>query len=70
MYDMSVPNAKPGPCAKCKGTGLYQWGACVNGKMQFSAMCFSCQGTGQQSKSQIKRNVAYNHFKLKRIMDE
>lgn len=33
MYDMSQPNAKPGTCGKCKGSGVYQWGACVNGKM-------------------------------------
>jgi hypothetical protein len=26
MYDLAEPNAEPGPCRKCHGTGLYQWG--------------------------------------------
>ena len=32
MYDLSQPNAKPGQCVKCKGTGAYHWGPVVNGK--------------------------------------
>jgi len=31
MYDLSQPNAKPGTCIKCKGSGSYGWGACING---------------------------------------
>ena len=27
MYDLSQPNDKPGTCIKCKGTGVYGWGA-------------------------------------------
>jgi DnaJ-class molecular chaperone len=67
MYDMSVPNAAPGTCEKCRGTGLYRWGAIVNGKASKEGPCFSCRGTGQQSKSQIRTNNAYNYFKLRRI---
>lgn len=67
MYDMSVPNAKPGVCAKCNGSGVYQWGASVNGKMTHGGTCFSCRGTGQQAKTDIKRNVAYNRFKVARM---
>lgn len=67
MYDFSVPNRKPGTCEKCKGSGVYAWGASINGKMQNTGKCFSCSGTGKQDKKQIKRNVGYNYFKLKTI---
>jgi DnaJ-class molecular chaperone len=67
MYDLSVPNAKPGPCAKCKGSGSYSWGACVNGKMTHSGKCFSCRGTGKQDTKQIRRNHTYNRYKVATI---
>ena len=66
-YDFSVPNAVPGECEKCRGTGLYQWGACVNGKMTHSGPCWSCRGTGKQSKADIKRNHGYNWHKLRNM---
>src|SRR5262245_1882199 len=68
MYDLSQPNDKPGTCVKCKGTGVYGWGAMVNGKMQHSGPCFSCRGTGKQSSKQIRRNYAYNKHKVRRII--
>lgn len=68
MYDLSVPNDKPGVCAKCKGAGAYGWGACVNGVMQHSGPCFSCKGTGKQETRDIKRNHAYNRHKITRIL--
>jgi hypothetical protein len=64
MYDLSIPNDRPGQCAKCGGSGMYRWGATVNGKSQHSGPCFSCQGTGQQSARQIRRNQSYNRHKL------
>ena len=64
MYDMSIPNAEPGPCAKCNGTGEYRWGAVVNGKPSKSGQCHSCGGTGRQTARDIRRNVAYNRRKL------
>lgn len=67
MYDLSQPNSKPGKCCKCQGSGLYQWGACVNGKMTHGGPCFSCKGTGQQSQRQIRTNIAYNVHKIRRI---
>lgn len=67
MYDLSVPNSKPGVCEKCRGSGVYSWGASVNGKMSHSGMCFSCRGSGKQSKRQISRNCAYNRFKVAEI---
>ena len=64
MYDLSVPNEKPGTCAKCRGTGEYRWGACVNGRMTNVGPCHSCRGTGQQQARDILRNRAYNRHKL------
>jgi DnaJ-class molecular chaperone len=67
MYDMSEPNNKPGQCGKCRGTGTYRWGASVNGKMTKSGSCHSCQGTGQQTRRDIRRNEAYNRYKISRM---
>jgi DnaJ-class molecular chaperone len=64
MYDMAQPNAAPGTCCKCNGTGTYCWGAMVNGQPSKSGPCHSCRGTGKQTRSQIFRNVAYNRHKL------
>lgn len=68
MYDLSVPNTTPGACQKCNGTGIYAWGASVNGRMTNAGPCFSCRGTGKQDKAQIKRNRTYNRHKLRRII--
>lgn len=67
MYDMSVPNDKPGVCAKCSGSGVYRWGAVVNGKATHVGQCNACRGTGQQTQQDIYRNRAYNRHKLMRI---
>ena len=67
MYDFSIPNDKPGECAKCRGTGVYRWGACVNGVTAHSATCYSCRGTGKQSRRDMARNHAYNRHKLSTI---
>lgn len=64
MYDLSVPNLKPGRCAKCKGTGEYRWGACVNGKMTNVGKCNACGGKGEQTQADIYRNISYNKHKL------
>ena len=64
MYDMSIPNAKPGTCEKCRGSGVYSWGASVNGRMAKSGKCHSCQGTGRQTTRDMARNKAYNRHKL------
>ena len=67
MYDMAMPNDKPGSCCKCRGTGVYSWGVCINGKMQHNGTCYSCRGTGRQDWRQIKRNETYNRYKIVRI---
>ena len=68
MYDLSQPNERPGKCCKCNGTGIYYWGAVVNGKPSNSGTCFSCRGTGKQTREQIARNHAYNKYKVARII--
>jgi DnaJ-class molecular chaperone len=67
MFDLSMPNDEPGPCAKCKGIGIYRWGPVVDGTPKHSGTCFSCQGTGAQTAAQIHRNRTYNRFKIARL---
>lgn len=67
MYDLSHPNDAPGPCGKCRGTGVYRWGATINGRSEKQGTCFSCRGTGKQSKRQIARNRTYNVHKIARL---
>jgi len=69
MYDFSIPNAAPGECSKCSGSGEYRWGALVNGKPSKSGPCHSCRGTGQQTVQQIARNNAYNRYKIAMICE-
>jgi len=64
MYDMAVPNDKPGKCAKCNGSGQYVWGAIVNGKPTHVGTCWSCKGTGKQTNKDIGRNKTYNRHKI------
>jgi hypothetical protein len=35
-------------CSRCGGDGIYKWGACVNGVMQFQGICFRCWGDGRE----------------------
>jgi DnaJ-class molecular chaperone len=68
MYDLAVVNEAPGQCGKCRGTGVYSWGATINGKSAHSGTCFSCRGTGKQSSRQISRNRTYNRHKVASIV--
>ena len=70
MYDLSQPNDKPGRCAKCSGSGVYKWGVVANGHPTHQGPCFSCQGKGKQTGRQIRRNVAYNRYKIAVIMGD
>ena len=67
MYDLSQPNAKPGTCGKCRGTGTYSWGGSVNGKPRFTGSCHSCGGKGVQTRRDIARDEAYNRHKIVRL---
>ena len=67
MADLSVPNAAPGVCAKCHGSGEYRWwGAVVNGQATHAARCNACKGSGRQTWSDIRRNRAFNRYQLAR----
>jgi DnaJ-class molecular chaperone len=70
MYDFAIPAEQPGQCPKCKGAGVYRWGAPINGRPSKQGTCFSCRGTGKQDEKQIRRNVAYNRFKISQIAAE
>lgn len=67
MYDLAMPNEKPGDCEKCRGTGRYCWGAFVNGRATKEGPCHSCGGTGKQTKADIRRNRTYNRHKIARM---
>ncbi len=64
MFDLSQPAREPGKCPKCHGSGVYSWGATINGVPQHSGRCNSCSGKGEQTPYDIKRNMAYNRHKL------
>jgi hypothetical protein len=68
MYDLAMPNDRPGVCCKCRGEGIYRWGAVVNGVPSKSGPCHSCRGTGRQTEADIRRNDAYNRHKLHAII--
>lgn len=52
-------------CPECNGSGRYQWGACINGKMQHSGPCFRCQSKGRQTQEDFTRNWGYDNFHRK-----
>ena len=66
MSDFSMPNAKPGKCCKCRGTGRYRWaGYMDNGVWKGKeGPCHSCRGTGHQDRVQIARNECWNRHKV------
>jgi len=50
---------KVSSCGKCNGTGVYQWGACVNGVMQRRGECFQCRGKGWMTRQDWDRTSQY-----------
>lgn len=45
-------------CPKCSGSGIYRWGAIVNGVHSFSGECFRCHGTGRVAERASKLDAA------------
>jgi DnaJ-class molecular chaperone len=43
-------------CDRCYGSGLYHWGAVINGKCQHTGPCYRCQGNGVQGQDDFRRN--------------
>lgn len=68
MSDFAVPNARPGKCEKCRGSGQYRWHAASHGRpIVKSGQCNSCGGTGRQTRADIARNHAYNRYKISNL---
>ena len=49
------------PCDHCDGSGWYKWGACINGKMTHSDICFRCQGKGKMDADDCVRTRGYHN---------
>jgi hypothetical protein len=47
-------------CEQCHGSGIFGWGAVVNGKVTHSGPCFRCAGAGRQGQSDFVRNRVYD----------
>ncbi len=53
-------------CSRCHGTGVYSWGACVNGRMSCSGPCNRCAGKGYMHFDDMRRNKAYDNYAIRR----
>jgi hypothetical protein len=54
-------------CDKCRGSGVYGWGAYINGKPSFSGPCFRCEGKGYQTALDMRRNCYYDRYGIKLV---
>ena len=53
-------------CERCRGTGTYSWGACINGRMSHSGPCARCGGNGQMTFDDMRRGRAYDNHAIQR----
>jgi hypothetical protein len=53
-------------CERCRGTGTYYWGACINGQMTHSAPCARCGGKGWMDFDDMRRGRAYDNHAISR----
>jgi hypothetical protein len=51
-------------CERCNGSGIYSWGACINGCMTHSGHCNRCGGTGVVDLDDCFRNRAYDRHAI------
>ena len=51
-------------CERCRGSGTYYWGACINGKMSHSAPCARCGGKGWMDFDDMRRGRAYDNHAI------
>ena len=57
-----MKNKKQNKCGNCNGTGIYKWGASINGRPTNQGVCYTCQGKGYETSKDRKRNNYYwNH---------
>lgn len=55
-------------CRRCRETGTYSWGACINGKMSCSAPCARCGGKGWMDFDDMRRGKAYDGYAIARAV--
>lgn len=46
-------------CDRCGGSGIYTWGAVINGRPQYAGTCFKCEGRGKVLDKWIERTPEY-----------
>lgn len=46
-------------CDRCGGSGIYVWGAIINGVPQYAGTCFKCMGVGKVHSKWIERTPEY-----------
>lgn len=51
-------------CDKCRGTGVYLWGAVINGWPSRQGQCFQCNGKGYTDSRDRRRNKYYWNHKV------
>lgn len=51
-------------CERCRGSGTYFWGACINGVMSHSAPCARCNGKGWMDFDDMRRGRAYDKYAI------
>ena len=55
-------------CSRCRGTGIYSWGACVNGKMTHSGHCYRCDGKGWVGLDDARRAFGYDNYAISKAL--
>ena len=51
-------------CDRCRGTGIYSWGACINGRMTHNGSCARCGGDGEMTFDDMRRGRAYDNHAI------
>lgn len=46
-------------CDRCYGSGIYYWGAIINGVPQYAGTCYKCEGAGKVLSKWIERTPEY-----------
>jgi DnaJ-class molecular chaperone len=65
--DLSTPNASPGRCQQCRGTGVHRWGPSGDGVGTYTDACNACRGTGHQGRADIARNNVFYRHQVRRF---
>jgi hypothetical protein len=55
-----------GTCERCRGGGIFYWGASINGRMSHSATCARCAGKGKVNNNDCRRAYVYDNHAIRR----